>query len=150
MGYYVNITDANFIIPPENLGEAYRALCALNAHDELKTGGSWGPLPDGSYGQKEKWFAWMDANYPETCKDAEAIFTALRFETDSNPDDGLTLLGYDSKAGGEEHFLEAVAPFVKPGSYLEWRGEGGEVWREEYDGRTRRILRGRILWEEVD
>lgn len=148
MGYYVNIEDADFVIPVENLDAAYQAMCDLNKRDELKTGGSWGPREDGTYGQIAKFFAWMDADYPSKCKDAGDVLDALGFVTEEAANGDLHIWGYDSKTGNEEHFLDAIAPFVKPGSFLEWRGEDGYMWREDYDGETRQIRQGRVVYDE--
>lgn len=41
-------------------------------------------------------------------------------------------------------FLSAVAPFVEPGSYLEWAG--ADRWRHVFDGTTCRIVRPTLVW----
>jgi hypothetical protein len=151
MGYNVSITGADFTITEDKLPAAFEAMKALNKRDELKTGGAWGQLPDGSYGQTEVWFAWMPANYDETCKDAAAIFEELGFDVEDDSVDGvqvLRLTGYDSKTGAENVFLEAVAPFVTPGSYLEWEGEDGDRWRNEFNAEGTRTRTGYTAWEE--
>lgn len=124
MGYYVRIEDSTWVIPEKNLDAAYQAMCDLNKHDELKSGGSW----SGSK-QNEKWFAWMDANYPETCKDAAAILDQLGFELHFNENGDLCIDWYDNKIGSEELFLRAIAPFSVEDSYIVWRGEDGAIWR---------------------
>lgn len=136
MGYYVTLEDVNFTIPADNLDAAYEAMCALNVtHDDKKTGGSW------SGGQQTgKWFAWMDENYPDTCKDAAAIFEALGFEYEVNPEGDLTLTYYDSKAGAEDLFIEAVGKYALGDWYLVWRGEDGDTWQQTGTG-TERMLK---------
>lgn len=42
----------------------------------------------------------------------------------------FALTGYDSKTGQEDLFVAAAAQFVKPGSFLQWKGEEGERWRQ--------------------
>lgn len=147
MGYNVNITGADFVIPADKLEPAFEALKALNKRDDIKSGRAAGTRPDGTYGIIEQYFSWMPANYDETCKDAEAVFKELGFETYLNEDGGLELTGYDSKAGDEDHFLEAVAPFVTPGSWIEWEGEDGTRWRHEFEGATITARPGRTVWE---
>lgn len=153
MGYYVTLTDADWGIPEEKWDAAFQALVELNKRDDLKTGGRW------SGGKRvEKWFAWMDTDYPEKAL-AEYeekklphplvwVFQELGFDWETGLDDEeFRLTYYDSKAGGEDHFLAAVAPFVRPGSYLEWRGEDGEMWRQEFDGEIYVTKEGRVVYD---
>lgn len=126
MGYYVNIMEADFLIPTEHLDAAYRAMCDLNARDDLKTGGSWSGGK-----QTEKWFAWMPSDYPSVCPDAASIFEELGFDVDVSKD-GLRINYYGNKTGAEEHFLNAVAPYVVSGSYIRWKGEDGALWSNNF------------------
>ena len=153
MGYYVNIVAADFGIPKENWDAAFEAVCELNKHDELKTGGSFGPN-----GQTEIWFAWMPKDYPAEAlaqyKEKKLphplvwVFQQLGFDWEFDPDtDDFRLTNYDSKTGAEDHFLDAIAPFVRPGSTLEWRGEEGEMWIEKYDGKTVSRFDGRVVYD---
>jgi len=121
MGYYVSLREAEWLIPTENLDKAYEVMCDLNKDDSLKSGGS-------STG--EKWFAWMPADYPSECKDAQSILVALGFEVKLS-DDGLHITGYENKTGDESHFIEAIAPFSQNDSYMVWQGEEGDMWRWE-------------------
>lgn len=149
MGYYITLTDSTFGIPQENWDAAFAALEELNKHDELKLGGS----------SEEKWFAWMSPTFPE---DARAeykerklphplvhVFQELGFdwEIGGEGDDELLLTAYDKKSGNEEDFLAAVAPFVRPGSTMEWRGEDGEMWQDTFDGTTVRSKQGRVVYD---
>ena len=137
MGYFANITNQNFFVPKENFDAAYKAMCALNDRDDLKSGGSWGgdgitsdsPRPEGMTYHPAKWFSWMPANYPAVCKDFLSILKELGFEYDLDDSGNLGLVHYDNKTGAEGHFFEAIAPFVQDGSFIEWRGEDGGEYR---------------------
>ena len=148
MGYSVETLGVDFLIPTENLEAAFTALKELNKRDDLKGGRAAGTRPDGSYGIIERYFAWMPANYDETCKDAEEVFNELGFQT-SVDNEGLRVEWWidNSSRGDEEHFFEAVAPFVKPGSYIEWEGEDYQRWRWDFDGKTMTEKTGTITWE---
>lgn len=144
MGYYVSTIDVNFTIKADKSEEAYKALCELNNHNELKRGGRFpSEKKDGPH--DGVWFSWMDWNYPETCPNLETILQQLGFETDTN-EGNLSVWGYDSKSGNEDLFLEALAPFVEPDSYIEWRGECGAMWRNEFDGKAMTTKTGVIAW----
>jgi hypothetical protein len=146
MGYYVTVYAADFSIPKENWDAAFEAVAELNNRDELKNGGGGGQL----------WFSWMDPDYPaKALAEYEAkklphplvwVFQELGFDWEVWDDD-FRLTQYDNKTGAEEHFLEAVAPFVRAGSSLEWRGEDGEMWRDEFDCKTVVTKQGKVVYD---
>ena len=125
MGYYVYLTNVSFTIP--DTPEVLAALRELDKRDDLKRGGSFGD------GKEDKWFSWM--NIPWTHHESiEPIFQQLGFDTyrcvvGTDQHESVQLLSYDSKIGQEALFLATVAPFVEPGSFLNWRGEDGEAFR---------------------
>jgi hypothetical protein len=147
MGYYVNITAVDFRITAEKLPGALAALKELNQHNELKSGGGYGPDGTGKYRQTSWHFAWMPEDYDQTMHSVREILEALSFEVEDYGEDGLEITGYDAKSGDEEHFLRALAPFVEPGCYIEWRGEEDDMWRQEFDGQTMTTKTGTIRWE---
>lgn len=150
MGYNVMLTGSDFKVAPDKLEPLLQALKDLNKRDDLKTGGAWGQLPDGTMGQTEKWFAWMPADYDQTVTSAAEVFEELGFTVTTEDDGTLILEEYDSKAGAEDLFLMAAAPFVTAGSYLEWEGEDGERWRQDFDGETMKTRMGTITWIDND
>jgi len=128
MGYYVEIINSTAKIPAANLKRAYQKMCALNTtHHKEKRGGSW------SGGKQDAaWFSWMDANYPETCKDAQAILEQLGFYTELNEQGDLLITGYDSKMGQEDLFLKAIENDAE--GEIEWVGENHERWTTTFHG----------------
>lgn len=124
MGYFVAITDSDAFIPAEKLETAYQKMCALNTtHDDQKRGGRW------NGGECiQKWFSWMDANYPETCKDAKDIFEQMGVSTEYDAGGNLKITGYDNKTGQEQLFLDAIKDDLV-GS-ISWQGENGEKWKQ--------------------
>ena len=119
------------MLPHKHANLAYWRMCDLNKNDDLKRGGS-------STG--EKWFSWMDANYPETCKTDLDVLVELGFDVEEG-DEGLVIYAYDNKSGQEELFLEAISDLLrtvdnknsslnKP--FIVWRGEDDMVWKDLY------------------
>lgn len=152
MGYWVNIIEGNVTIPKANLEEAYKRMCALNDNDSIKRGGSWGgendsnsPRPDGLNYHPGKWFSWMDANYPEVCADAKAILDMVAFESEYRNGD-LFIYGYDSKTGQEELFLQAISDLCTDDSFLVWRGEDGEMWKDIFGAKAVKTMTPVITW----
>lgn len=136
MGYYVNIVESTARIPARILGRVYEIMCSLNeTHDHMKRGGN----------QTKKWFSWMDANYPETCEDAQAIFEMLGFETEYNSAGDLLLTGYDSKMGQEDLFLKAIENYVI--GEISWVGEDNNQWTTEFYGDD--VIEGSVEWPSL-
>lgn len=139
MGYYVNITQADFTIPAEHLDTAYKVMCELNRQHGLKNGGRFGgpvpakPIDSTSVSDRpDTWFSWMPWNYDEVFTTAEQILNELGFETIVLADGSLDIVGYDSKSGNEDYFLAVLAPIVtsqhEKGPHIVWHGEDGSVW----------------------
>ena len=157
MGYFVNTTGIDFTIPKENMDKAYRAMCELNKDDSEKMGGAFGNLENteditGSSSvstNPNKWYMWMPWNYDEVCKNAAEIFSALGFEVAEDEDGNLSLLWYEDKSGQEDLFLKAVSQYVSPGSYIEWSGEDGYLYRHEFDGEKMEVKVGTVVWKPI-
>ena len=142
MGYYVNIEDSNIKLPAKNKELAYWRMCGLNNRDELKRGGS----------LTEKWFSWMDKNYPETCKDVHSILLALGFDIEERDDD-LVIHSYNDKSGQEGLFLEVISDLVVADKgderpFIVWRGEDDMVWKDIYGERKVKSMVGTVVFKE--
>lgn len=136
MGYNISTDDVNLRIPAEHLDAAYTAMCELNQHNELKSGGRYPRVEDIDGPHYSVWFSRMHWNYDEICKTAADILHELGFELEVEEDGSIVFLYYNSKMGSENHFLNAIAPYVNDGGYIEWRGEDGAMWRHFFkDGK---------------
>lgn len=135
MGYYVQLEESTFKIPPENLEEATRRLKALNHKPGVyKRGGS----SDG-----REWFSWMEENYDEIYNDASEILEALGFSVYVDVDGGIIPEGYDNKSGQEELFITEIGDLAEEGWHMVWRGEDGDVWKHDING----ITKGKMVFE---
>lgn len=135
MGYYIDLVDAEWEITesPESLATIREMPTKYHA---IKRGGS---------SNGEKWFSWMNDTDIETAETVESVFNQLGFETET-VDGGFKLVAYNSKTGQEDLFLAVMAPFTKDGSYIEWRGEDGALWKFEiHNGRMFRS-ESEIIW----
>jgi hypothetical protein len=143
MGYYVEIVDGAVVIPKDKLSAAYRALVELNDHDELKIGGQkpevlWDKAKD--RWNPNRWFSWMPYDYPDKLKNAKDVLDAVGFDCLIDNYGSLVISYYNSKTGCEREFLNAIAPFVNPGCYLDWEGEERERWCNKFDGKTMKTV----------
>lgn len=126
MGYYVNTEDVNILIKKEDFDAVYKIMCELNDHDELKRGGSYGGNNDQQPGDRysrNKWFSWMDWNYPETCSNLQEVLNQVGFEVSYNDNGDINRLSYSNKTGNEDYFLACLSGYTPDGSYIEFNGE---------------------------
>lgn len=137
MGHFIQLTCANFTIP--ETPEVIKALHDLNTnpkYQHLKDGRGWS-----DESQKEtRWFSWMPENYhlEEGYQTVEGIFNQLGFGTKVK-DNSVSIIDYYDKRSNEDIFLAIVAPFVKDGSFLQFEGEDGAVWRYDViDGKLQK------------
>lgn len=152
MGYYVSITGADFRVPAENIDAAFEAVKMLNARHDLKNGRRWPansvkPADSLSLGDPNIWFAWMDWDYDVSLDSLAAVLDELGFEIEQ-AEDGLYLTGYDNKIGNEDEFLKVLAPYAREGSYLNWLGEDGAMYRHEVRDGSLVTLNAEVSWKE--
>ena len=118
MGYYVQMVEADFTIPErEDVLEALRAM--PKKYKEYQRGG------DGT----NRWFSWMPDEELENAVSVKAVFESVGFDTRDYGNGTFALNSFDNKTCQEEMYLAVVAPFVADGSYTQWRGEDGEMYR---------------------
>lgn len=131
MGYCMEQRDCNFKIKREHFKDALKAIKALVAQDNKKSGGSF-------KGGKtiEKFFAWTENDEILNAKTVMDALLAWRWEVEID-DDGINNISFTGeKLGDDIHLFEAIAPFVEVGSYIEMTGEDGGHWRWMFNGKT--------------
>jgi hypothetical protein len=165
MGYYIDTTDSNMVIKKENFEEAYKSLVNLNEDpefDDIKHGGTsqeeyepgkvismHDPRPEGYKYHPAKWFSWMEANWPESqnCSNLKGLLETVGFELGFDEDGNIVGMIYNDKTGCEHTFLEHIAKFIEPGSFMNFRGEDGEQWRLAFDNHTFAYFKPNVTWE---
>lgn len=125
MGYYMSQRNSSFFLAKEKKQEALQAV---------KDAGKKKPKVFGSNINQDKtlqevldWWSWK----PQFDKDGN--IEALYFE--------------GNKSGDELELFQAIAPFVKAGSFIEMAGEEGAIWRFQFDGKTCIENYPTITWE---
>lgn len=156
MGYYVTLEESNIFIDKKHFDAIYQKMCDLNDFHELKRGGSFGGNNDNIEGERyprDKWFSWMEHNYPETCNNMFDILQELGFEWDLDENGNLINLSYYNKTGNEEYFLQCFAGYTRDGDYLSYKGEENDdyfrfVFFEGVMSRWHGIVK--ITWEPAE
>ena len=77
-------------------------------------------------------FKWFNPKKAHSLDDAVAQCDwALEFDDNDNVVGIEMLMEYQ---GEEKRMFDAIAPYVKPGSYIQMSGEDGSMWRWLFDG----------------
>lgn len=128
MGYNVSTMDVCFTIPAENVDQAYAEMCRANDH----------------FTERFPSFNIFDQ---EQCSNAIEAFRNIGFDADTDITGDIIVYGFDGKSKNEEKIFEAIAPYVEPNSYIEWRGENGEMWRNVFENGRMITQNGEIVWK---
>lgn len=122
MSYYINQRDCDFVIKAKNMPKAYDALREL-----IDKGMQWPLYSIDEFRKSIKRFEYdVNFNREGDCVD---IFK-----------EGL--LVYD------EEILNSIAPYVEHGSFIEFEGEDGYLWRYVFTHGEMHEVSGKIVWED--
>jgi hypothetical protein len=143
MGYYINQEEAQFVILKENFSRCLDAIKGLMRQTDKMTGGSW----SGGV-QTDRWFSWVNTDSVLSAQTLVDALAAWRWDAKLDNDGNIYHIFFlGEKAGSDDNLMEVIAPFVKCGSYIQMRGEEGEIWRYFFKGGKLRHQEAKILWD---
>lgn len=161
MGYCIDVTINDVVIPAAKVPGAIKALLELMSQvDSIGHGGSW------AGGRKtSSHFSWVSTEAVVKALKKGDLATALdewRYECEDVNKDELEVLGdalkdyadvklayfTGEKLGQDEELWCALAPFVRKGGTMEFRGEDDARWRYVFDGEGMIEQTGKTVWEE--
>lgn len=116
MGYVAYSNEAKFFMKQECAEDALAALKAL--FENITQIG---------------WVADTDIKDCDTFEDA---MYECGFELEADDEIFYHICFVDEKWSDNDRFLQAIAPFVQPGSYIQMVGEDGTIWREVFENGT--------------
>lgn len=135
MGYCIDVTDSCFEISKEQHEKALAAIKAL-AGNETITDGS-GPH-----------FSWVLTQEFVKAKSLSEALKAWRWQGSIDEEGHLYAISFSGeKLGDDEMLFRALAPFVKDGSYIEFRGEDNAMWRYVFENGKMEEKFATVTWE---
>jgi len=143
MGYFARGTGS-ITIDSSKLDKLFLAVRMMLNETDMMRGGVWanGTLSNRSY-------AWVDSNrLSDACskKDLKQVFQCWGFFIDPTNKENEYIIDFDNKLGDEEQFIKKIAPFVKRGE-INWTGEDGEMWRNDFKEGQMRTQYAKITYE---
>jgi hypothetical protein len=134
MGYCMQQVESSFFILAASVADALAAIKALAGHETITDAGG-------------RHFSWV-----HDFSDAKDLVEALdcwRWEADMDPTGSIVGLTFNGeKLGDDKVLFEAIAIFVRPGSYISMSGEDGALWRWYFDGTRVHEQFGRVVYDE--
>lgn len=127
MGYYMTLRDCNFTIIKSKFAAAMEALRQLSNKTD-----------DGSgYSNGKRHFAWVNDSFPDRATLVEMVLD-WRWQLDINERTGnVESISFEGEKLGDDIVLfQALATFVKRGSYIVMTGDDGVIWRWKFDGKS--------------
>jgi len=146
MGYNVEMSLSNVVIPMEKIEGALKAINDLFKPERLKRGGA---DELGWQGIQTRHYSWV--NTPrEPFTDIVEALAKWRYQAGIlGP--GLIVEYFTGEKLGDDSILwTALAPFVRPGAEITLRGEDNDAWKWFFDGKKLREKVGRVVFEEFE
>jgi hypothetical protein len=142
MGYCVTVIECKFSILSSNFDAALSAIKSLMSNEDKMSGGSF------SGGKQiERWFSWVATEEVIHAKTLMEALWAWRWEPALDEAGNIEYLYFQGeKWGDDDKLFRAIAPFVKCGSYVAFRGEDGLMWRFLFEGGKIKEQTAEIVW----
>ena len=134
MGYYMSQNDSSFFIAADQTDDALQAIKDLKGRETIKDASG-------------RHFSWVSQNFHEA-SNLKDILEHWGWSPEIDDSGNVVDIQFErSKLGDEEILFAALAPFVKPGSYIEMEGEDSSHWRWWFDGKSVVEKTATLVWD---
>jgi len=117
MGYYIDQEEVHFFIAKKDHVKALEAIHNLAGKETISDSGG-------------RHFSWVNTDCFLSAKTLTDALEVWRWTAEEDAEGNITYLYFEGQKLGDDLILfEAIAPYVKEGSYICMRGEDGEHWR---------------------
>lgn len=133
MGYNMSQVDAKFFVPVDKIPAMVEAIRNLYGGETIRDSSG-------------RHFSWVSENF-HTLTDAAQLLEAWRWDVEFDDDGNIDTVHFLGEKLGDDNILfDAIAPFVKAGSYVEMSGEDGDRWRWIFDGEAMLEKQAKVSW----
>lgn len=123
MGYYIEMTDSNFVITKENFEKALKSLKDVFVPENMT-------CYDCINGKRYPHFSWVNTKSVLESTNIREALKEIRYIPKFNQNGDICNVKFTGeKYGNEEIFFSALAPYVESGSYICFEGEDGDTWK---------------------
>lgn len=136
MGYCMHQRDCNFFIDGQNFDKALAAIKSLAGHETIEDSSG-------------KHFSWVDTCDFMSARSLEDALGVWRWRVRMGPlrNHSIIAIHFEGEKLGDDFIiLQAIAPFVEGGSFIEMQGEDGTVWRWVFENGSVKEKIGKIVF----
>jgi hypothetical protein len=124
MGYCMELVGEDFFIEASKKDAALAAIKALATETDKMSG-----FTSRGGAIIERHFSWVTTENFVNAKTLAQAMQEWQWLADEDADGNITYISFEGEKLGDDGVLfEAIAPFVKDGSYIEMSGEDGCRW----------------------
>lgn len=133
MGTRIELIDSKFRILAMLKPGAFAALRALSKRTDLMSGGDF----SGSGGSfRRGWFSFTEPDEIASATTLRDMMAAFRWPVHEDTDGNINGIEFSGEnLGDDRHVMDAIAPFVEDGSFIEVDGDAHLRW-EFRDGKV--------------
>jgi hypothetical protein len=136
VGYCMDQEETEFFVSKDNLLSMMEAIRALHGKETITDSGG-------------RHFSWVDHKF-HTITDPIKMLRAWRWDAEQNQEGNIDFLHFRGEKYGDDPVLfQAIAPFVRAGSYIQMRGEDGGRWRWCFDGQKMTEQQAKATWGQM-
>lgn len=147
MGYYASQTRSYFLIKRENVAKALAAVKELAGVEQERGSGFTSEVDENGQRITVNRYSWVDDDYV-TADTFEKALVSWRWEAFIAPNGDVEDLRFDGeKLGDDAQLMNALAPFVEHGCYIEMCGEDDARWRWVFWRGELREEYPKVIWE---
>lgn len=149
MGYYISLDDVNFKMKKENIEKALQEV-KRNVNDLIELQLNNKSCCDLGVNEFDNISADFDVLL--NAKTIREIFNEFNYdiEFDSISGDIISLSFIGEKIYDEESLFSVIAPYVEANSYIQMKGEDGEVWRWAFKNKRLYVLESKLIFDEIE
>ena len=112
--------ECSFRMDAKDFDKALKAIQALHGAESIADSGG-------------RHFSWVGDKFHEI-NDFEEMMQEWRWRLELDTVGACGIQFEGEKIGDDQALFDAIAPWVKKGSYIEMHGEDGAIWRWTFDG----------------
>ena len=123
MGYCMSQQEATFNMAAKDFPAALKAIQDLHGEETIADSGG-------------RHFSWVGYKFHEI-DDMVKMMAEWRWDLELDSAGNAVGISFQGeKLGDDQVLFNAIAPWVKKGSYIQMQGEDGSIWRWTFNGKT--------------